>query len=63
MNIPPHSPTPVRVLSVSGAAGRESKFLLTQSHPEDSFTGLSLNKIQIEIQIRIFIHDSYLHTR
>jgi len=35
LNRPPHSPTPVRVLSVSGAAGRESKFLLMQCHPED----------------------------
>ena len=39
--------------------GRESKFLQMQCHPEDSFTKLSFNKIQI----RVFIHDSYLHTR
>ena len=36
--------------------GRESKFLLMQCHPEDSFTKLSFNKIQN-------IHDSYIHTR
>ena len=32
---PPLPPAPIPALTVSGAAGRESKFLLTQSHPED----------------------------
>jgi len=53
-----HCPPPVRP-DAFRCGGREGKFLLMQCHPEDSFTKLSFNKIQI----RVFIHDSYLHTR